>query len=253
MIELARWRSLASRLRGRPASDLRRVRLAWLTRERIAEVKGDPMRLPALYAAHQDRWREDLGPGLARLSRREREWLFSFSVAHACAPWDSAPPEMRFPQMLEVPFLSCANYALLGWHLAKIFPAATEDDALRVHFVGWESPAIGNHQMVFLSRDRGDMALIVDPTLGLVAHGSFDEVAAGEPLDIAAMTLFDPREELRAFEELVVQGLARGALRASHLLYYFEDPRHLVRAFADPDSWPTPGAIRWRAKQSRGA
>ena len=116
-----------------------------------------------------------------------------------------------------------------------------------MHFVGWESAAIGNHQVVFVRRAAGS-SLLVDPTLGLIAPGTFDEVASGAALRAGDMRLFDPRPELEAFERLVLCGLTGGLLRASELLYYFDDPDHLEAAFRDPRAWPTPGAIAWRKR-----
>jgi hypothetical protein len=95
--------------------------------------------------------------------------------------------------------------------------------------------------MLFLVRPDG-ASLLLDPTIGLVADASFDDVASGTRGPAGRIVLFGTREDLEDFERTVTTALVEGKLRPSGLLYYFDGIDHLMNHIGEWFSWPTPSA-----------
>ena len=166
-------------------------------------------------------------------------------LCHALKPYGTGSlPDL--PSMLAAATLDCSNYGLLAVHVSRVLDAKI-DTHVKVHFVGWQSEAIGNHQMLFAAmRETGEGALVLDPTVGVIAKASFDWVASQRPLPASSILAFYQQPILDASRDQIVQALIQGRLKPSELLYYFESEEHLVNRFGAPIDWPTPGAIAWR-------
>jgi hypothetical protein len=210
-------------------------------------MRQEPDSIRALYQDCRDDLIDQLGPAFRRLSEPERQLVFCTVLAHALAPWGSDSTECRFPQLLHCATLNCGNYGILTIHLARALLVPADVEA-RLRLVGWEGGVVGNHQMLFLEGRNDTTALVLDPTLGLVALADFDTVASGKPVAAEHIVVFDGREQVRFLEDEVVSGLIYGLFRPSDLLYYFESLDHLMLRYGHPRIWPTPSGIRWRER-----
>jgi hypothetical protein len=148
--------------------------------------------------------------------------------------------------MLAAATLDCSNFGLLALHVSRVL-SADIDAHVKVHFVGWQSEAIGNHQMLFAAmRGTGEGAMLLDPTVGVIAKGTFDWVASQRPLAPSKILAFYQQSLLDSSRDQMLEALIQGRLKPSELLYYFESEEHFVHRFGTPSDWPTPGAIPWR-------
>jgi hypothetical protein len=218
-----------------------------MTAVRLDTVRQDPDAIHALYHECRDDLIDQLGPAFRRLSEGERQLVFCTVLAHALAPWGSDSTECRFPQLLQCSTLNCGNYGILTIHMARALRVSADVEG-RLRLVGWEGGIVGNHQMLFLERGKDATALVLDPTLGLVALADFDTVASGKPVPAEHVVIFNGRDQVRALEDEVVAGLTYGLFRPSDLLYYFESLDHLMLRYGHPRIWPTPSGIRWRER-----
>jgi hypothetical protein len=171
-------------------------------------------------------------------------------LCHALKPYGAGSlPDL--PSMLAAATLDCSNYGLLAVHVSRVLEVDI-DTHVKVHFIGWQSEAIGNHQMLFAAmRKTGEGALILDPTVGVIAKASFDWIASQRPLPTSKILAFHQQPILDTSRDRVVEALIQGRLKPSELLYYFESEEHLVDRFGAPIDWPTPGAIAWRREYLR--
>ena len=238
-------RALAAGLRPR-----RRVReqvLSTLTPAVLERLRQDPATLRPAYDACAAELRAGLGSRFGHLIPREREFAFCTVVAHSLAGWGAESTCVTFPDLLREPCLNCGNYGLLVHDLAGVLRADAAETA-RLRVVGWDGPAMGNHQMLFLDRPEGGRSLLLDPTVGLIGDTGFDTVAAGRPVPAGRLVKFRVRGGIEEFEALVVGALLGGRVRPSELLYYFDGFDHLLGRYGHPRDWPTPGACAWRAR-----
>jgi hypothetical protein len=168
-------------------------------------------------------------------------------LSHALKPYGTgALPDL--PSMLAAATLDCSNYGLFALHVSRILQADIET-FIEVRFVGWQSEAIGNHQIVFAAeRETGEGALVLDPTVGVIAKGTFDWVASQRSLPPSNILAFRQQPILDTSRDQVVEALIKGRLKPSELLYCFENEERLINRFGAPIDWPTPGAIAWRQK-----
>ena len=166
-------------------------------------------------------------------------------IAHAAKPYGPGSlPDLK--SMLKADALDCSNFGLLTHHFVRLYDSALAD-VIEFQFVGWESKAIGNHQVVFVrQRDRPGTSLLLDPTTGVVCAADFDEVASGTPVAPSRIVAFAQKPALDGARQAMVLALVSGAIRPSEMLYYFENVDRLLHFFGHPSTWPTPGAAAWR-------
>jgi hypothetical protein len=219
--------------------------LSSLTPARLQEIRNDPRRIGAAFARCREELVRELGPRFAHLSERELQFVFCSVVAHAFAPYGDSTAS-RLSDLLRSRAMNCGNYGLFTVYLAGEFAGNAADREPRIHFVGWDGGAVGNHQMLFL--DRAGHGLVLDPTIGLVADAAFDTVAAGQPVGSDRLVVFHARDQLQDFERRVTAALVGGKFKPSDLLYYFDGLDHLLHHYGDPCAWPTPGDCAYRRR-----
>lgn len=168
-------------------------------------------------------------------------------LAHALKPYGTGS-RADLSSMLAAATLDCSNYGLFTLHISRIL-APDIDIGVEIHFVGWQSDAIGNHQMLFAAtREAGQGPLVLDPCVGVIAKGTLDWVASQRPLSPSNILAFHQQPILDASRDQVVDALIQGRLKPSELLYCFESEEHLINRFGVAMDWPTPGAVAWRRK-----
>jgi hypothetical protein len=206
-------------------------------------VRGDPASVVTLGAAcapSVERARAVLG----ELSPAQERAVVCCALAHALAPYGESaaldPDEVRRSDRL-----NCGNYGVLLTDLLEA--SRLPDESYRVAFVGMEGGATGNHQVLFFVTPDGE-SLFLDPTVGVVARATFDEVLSGRPVDRDRILRMSPRGDLASFEPTVVEALTRGRVRPSDLLYYFDGSDAYRRQTLG--TWATPAGAAWLARQT---
>ena len=223
----------------------REQRVAALTPDMVERVRIDPKAARDAYIACRADLMAVLGPAFTHLTDAESRLAFCAVLAHAMAPYgDSTAVDL--PTMLAASRLNCGNYPFLMIRLAEI---VCDGQGPVVSLIGWDGGAIGNHAMGYRADPSADRCLFLDPTVGLIARGTFDEVASGRPLAAARVVCYGDRIEERPYREMVARAFVRGQFRPSDLLFYFEDIDHQFGRYGDPWAWPTPGAIAWRQRR----
>jgi hypothetical protein len=242
-------RSVRTAIRRRQPSAGREQRLTLLTPDLVERVRANPQTARDGYAACRADLTAVLGPAFADLTDAELRLAFCAVLAHAMAPYGESTAT-QLADMLAAPRLNCGNYPFLMIRLAEI---VCDGQAPVVSLIGWDGGAIGNHSMGYRADPAADRCLFLDPTVGLIARGTFDDVASGRPLSADRVICYGDRTEERPYREMVARAFVRGQFRPSDLLYYFEDIDHQFQRYGDPWAWPTPGGLAWRARHPRPA
>jgi len=142
----------------------------------------------------------------------------------------------EFKTLLNEKLLDCDNYALLtGYFVPQI----------QLRFVGFHGGAVGNHAQIIYPNPSSP--LLIDPTIGLIAATSYDDLMMGREIEPLKILNFNEQKSnsLKTFTPVVVDALLNGKYRPRDLLYYFESIEH----FSQPDKYDryiTPGGKRLR-------
>ena len=164
-------------------------------------------------------------------------------LAHAAKPYGQGTIRTDLGGILAAPTLDCTNYPLLAYHLAR---TAVPDilDRAAFHFIGWKSATIGNEQTLFAFEfDRQLEGLMLDPTAGILAKGTFDAIASGRPLSGDDIVAWRQQPQVDFARENMITALLDGLLRPSEVLYYFENFDRRTIEYGSPNEWATPGAV----------
>lgn len=201
-----------------------------------------------LFQATREELASAVEPGYTLLPEEEF-LLFATVFAYLSAPYGNSTAT-ELDALLVEPELDCDNYAALVLRLFEAYRSFEHlpADRLGLRIVGWHGGVVGNHAQLFAFRPNGSNEVFLDPTIGVIAFTSFDEVASGRPLPVNRIYDFSSRLELGDFRSTVIDAIARGEYRPLDLLYYFEKPERFYQPPAGVESWPTPGAVRFRSE-----
>jgi hypothetical protein len=113
---------------------------------------------------------------------------------------------------------------------------------------GFEGGVLGNHAQLFYS--HGDVHLLLDPTIALVALADFDSLLSGRPVAGRFIRHFYARDDLKGLLVSAIHVLLNGKYRPSDLLYFFDGLDH----FNERTKWyPTPGGAYQRRARTATA
>jgi hypothetical protein len=223
-----------------------RARLGCLNDTLVAGTKATPPSVKGAFDECRSELRTVIGDSLGKLAEPDYFAIFASLVAHRWAPY-GAGKGTSLEELKKQPVMQCAQYAGLTGQLLAFSPYS-DQGVLR--FVGVEGGAVMNHAQLFYT--RGPTSLLLDPTIGLVAVATFDQVFRGVP--VAPQQIFDfyDREEIATFRDRVVKALTQGSYRPSDLLYYFEGIDTYLSSNATSEDFLTPGGERLRDRQAAG-
>lgn len=142
---------------------------------------------------------------------------------------------LRLEDLIREKQLDCDNFVILTIHLFRILRPRSLID---VDMVGWERGMVGNHAQIIVNHPREP--LMIDPTVGVVAKVTFDDIASGKAVARRDIATLSRRDDPPGFRYRVVTALEMGAYRPSHILYYFNNPDDYQSALAQINNWPTP-------------
>lgn len=225
----------------------------WTSPSRAAECSADDVRRAVAVAANSasqllttfERCRASL---LARdeeffkdLDEDQIALIWSVSTAHRYRPYGSSMA-FSLPDLLKEKHLDCDNYVFLT---IRLFRLLRPHSKLDIDMVGWERGPVGNHAQIVVNHDR--VPLMLDPTVGLIAKISFDDLASGKKVEEDDLLILSRRDDPPGFRDRVRDAVLFGGYRPSHILYYFSDVDDYPTALATVNKWPTP-AIQERAR-----
>lgn len=189
-------------------------KLQCLSESRLATIRGNPKNgvIQALESCQ-----EEINEKLKSLQLTEAEKRIAFLsiLAHSMAPYGPSR-SILLKDLLRDESMDCDNYAILTGHFNSIINEKTYE----INFVGFDGGAVGNHAQLFVSSEKG---LLLDPTIGLVARISFDDLLRGKSLKGDEVILFRQHDDkqLDSFEKKVYGAILQGKYKPSDLLYFF--------------------------------
>lgn len=206
----------------------------------IQALAADPDSIIALFARSRSWFQDRLGEPFSDLSDTGIRLAFSSYVASRAKPY-GASRGTDFRELLRGPTLKCDSYCIVTMGLLNLL---LPTDHPRVTFVGWDGGAVGNHVQIF-AQER----LFLDPTIGLLARGSFDGVASGKPLPEGHCISLFAGGPLSGFNDNVLGAIKAGSYRPSHLLYFFDKLSDFLTEYEHRHHWATPQAARLFPKE----
>lgn len=176
----------------------------------------------------QQACREELGALVAgwSLSPRAQDAVFAGILAHRSAPYGGSVAITRAALVTE-PVLDCDNYVMLAGYLLKDM-----HPNLELVYVGFDGGVFGNHAQAFFIDTN--TSLLLDPTIGLAARTTFDDLLMGKPVerDNVLVEAHPPAAIIVPLHNNVTHALETGAYRPSNLLYYLESVESMIK-FSD--------------------
>src|SRR4051794_39524006 len=202
----------------------------------LAAITGDDpvAAFESLLAAHGGAFRAWLGAGFAGLSDAAVALAFACVVAPRLRPWGAAPPTgWDLAGLLRAASLTCDQYVALA---LRLFDAVRPPGSrMRVSALGWRGDsAVGNHAQ--LAAWEGSQALLLDPTVGVVAACDLARRLADGALGPVPIAALPPRPVTESLRGSVLRALDRaGRLRPRDLLYVFRalEPDRISLAASD--------------------
>lgn len=202
----------------------------------IVSVERAPHSISDLYQRHRSALIEDLGDQFKELNEDGLAAVFSMLVAHQVAPLGPSENKFTLRELLDEPVLDCDAYALLA---ARFFAILRPESSAKIRMVGWNGGVIGNHAQL-LTEGTG-MPLLLDPTVGLAAVATFDQILQGDAVDtIRTWTVREETADLAGFRKTVVEALEKGRYKPSDLLYFVGSALSWPEVLQMRAGWATP-------------
>jgi hypothetical protein len=218
------------------------VRLGCLTDDLVARVKTDAANVVEAFARCGGELRSVIGAALGTLDEPDYFAIFATLVSFRWAPYGPGGG-ITMDILRNQTVMQCSQYAALTGQLFRYAPG---QDGTLIRVVGVDGGAVLNHAQLYYS--RGQTNLLLDPTIGVIAVASFDDVLRGIPVAPTHILDFYDRTEIAGFRTRVVKALTQGLYRPSDLLYYFEGIDAYMASNATSDDFLTPGGVRLRAR-----
>jgi FtsZ-binding cell division protein ZapB len=235
-----------------------KLSLDCLSEDEVNLIKKNPIEINNIFQTCEQELRSKLvsivpSESYPSLNQNDIYIIFVTIVAYQLAPYGDTPHFSKIEDLLDAYTLDCSGYTLLVGYMATLRKENLVD--IDMHFVGWQSSAIGNHVQIFFNDHQSGINLLLDPTIALIAVTTFDQVASGKPIDSYNMADFSSRatpysrvnqEIVITYSQVVINALIRGEIKPSDLLYYYENLQHYLGTSIYKDNFITPGGVTWR-------
>jgi hypothetical protein len=193
------------------------------TRSQLNRIRAKPSEINAVF--HESR--AELWQKCASLELADDAALLAvlcMLVSHRMVPYGQSGA-ITLTSLLKEPHLDCDNYAGLAGHLYAL--ATSVANRGRLCMSGFYGGAVGGHcQMIY----EGSTPLFLDPTIGLAASASYDDVLSGTPINsnkVLQMYAWSGKTDsinsyiARVFVPRVVTAVLLGRYRPSDAFYFF--------------------------------
>ncbi|MFN7097381.1 MAG: hypothetical protein ACK4PR_07470 [Gammaproteobacteria bacterium] len=182
-------------------------------------MSGNNTRLLSAYNTYHFQLKNLLRPSYQQITDDQLKLIFASFLSYQLKPYGTANAS-NLSDFMNSTYANCATYPIATY---RIYLLLHPQNQMRINFVGWNNGAVGNHAQLFVD---SKIPLLIDPTIGLVAIASFNQVASGKPINpqnivsIFKLKTLDPTS-LPAFNKMVINALVMGQYKPSDLLYYF--------------------------------
>jgi hypothetical protein len=169
--------------------------------------------------------RETIGKWFGTNDEEMKTLMFACLVSHYFAPYGNSTA-VTLDKLISEDSLDCDNYCLLAIY---IFKNMCHHHVGEVAMVGFDGGAVGNHAQIIYT--AGDKSFLLDPTYGIMAPVSFDDLLMGKKVDSSTMIVFTriwARKFLKELSVATCSAISDGAYRPSDLLYFDTDINHYV-------------------------
>jgi hypothetical protein len=200
----------------------------------VTRILNAPQQITKLYARRRREFQAVLGAAFATLDDESLKFAFAGILAYHLKPYGKSSA-VTLVQLVRSPALKCDSYAMLTVRLFRLLQVQIK---LSAAFVGWDGDAVGNHVQLFVT--GGSFGILVDPTVGIVAKTTFDDVARGAPVPQSSLADFYFRPDIAAFHARVRSALLNGDFRPHNILYYYTSVEAFVTGEKYENYWPTP-------------
>jgi hypothetical protein len=213
-----------------------------LSEQTIQEIRNDPRHILAAFESCKYELRNQLGLQFKALDENDLRIIFSTIIAYNLAPYgDSSAVE--FEEILNENRLQCSNYALALGYFDQLLN--TDENNRETRYIGWMGGYIGNHtQVISINKDNG-VNLLLDPTIGVIALASYDEIASGKKVSENNLLDFSYRFGSKALHDKIILALLNGEYRPADILYVFDSIDKFLNT-ARHDYIMTPGGEAYR-------
>lgn len=214
-------------LSGRQTSFFSTAQLSGLSLD-ISQISG-------LFASERGRFIGILGAEFSTMPENHVRMAFAMLAAHEMKMF-GAGGALELPDLLAAASLDSDGYALLAWHLFNaLVPGGNPD----VVMLKWNGGIVGEHSQLLISAP-GTKALLVDPTIGLLALTTgYNELVGGEAVSVGSQRLLSSRTDLEELRGRVISALDDGLYRGGDMAAWFESPGEAVR-YDGLTYWATP-------------
>lgn len=135
--------------------------------------------------------------------------------------------------------LDCSRTILLVGYLLDAL------ESQRLQPIGFDGGYIGNHAQLLFNDERD--TILLDPTAGIIAKTSFNDLLRGVPLDEKSIRAFSMKDKsINSFRENVYTAISHGKYLPSDLMYMHESLAE--QKMGGSDFYFTPGGITVRSK-----
>lgn len=187
-----------------------------ISEKNLKEVQDNPQFILELYKENKNALTQALGESFNNLNDEGLKLIFASLVSYQLKPYGPNPTHAK--NLLNALSLSCQEYATLTNQLYKKLSPETP---IQINFVGWNDGAVGNHLQIF-ARFTGE-PILVDPTIGLVANTTFDDIISGKPVDIKKIKSFYSRDDINQFNDSVKNSILHGDYKPMDLLFFYSE------------------------------
>lgn len=189
-------------------SQLEEIRLQCLTDQTISSIKKT-----GLIEAAQNECLKELkqrfGSEFNEVSEEGWRAIFATAVAANFAEYGGSSAS-TYEQIAKSTFLNCGQTVLLTGYLF-----GPKNTSLRS--IGFDGGAVGNHAQNYYV---GKVNMLLDPTTGLVALTSFDDLLRGIPVPSAKIRMLTIKAQtIGSFRKKVFTAVKTGAYRPSDFMY----------------------------------
>jgi hypothetical protein len=193
------------------------------TKSQIGRIRLDPTAINAVFHECRAEYRTRFSGAPFQITNdADLCAILCMLVAHRMAPYGPCYA-ISLTDLLKAPTLACDNYAgLVGelYDLATIVPVRYP-----MRMIGFYGGAVGDHAQIFY---EGKTKLVLDPTIGVLAKGSYNSILTGKPvkslLDFYAWANSPADLDKRVnkfFRPKVLSAFLEGKYLPSDALYYF--------------------------------
>jgi hypothetical protein len=185
---------------------------AYITSGDMAALRHDPTYFATIFQIYKIRLAVELGPAFSDVGDEGLAFCLSSIVAYQAAYYRGVgdpqgyfapPPRRTLPVMLRGYKLVCNDYCYLAAELYRMAIPVATDPNTHISMLGFGSGPFGNHaQLVF---SNGAIAILGDPTLGLVARTTFQYLRTGHGLPAGLIRQLIVRPEKTSYMQCIMQ------------------------------------------------